>query len=782
MRLTLRTLLAYLDDLLEPSQAKELGAKVQESEFAAELVMKIRDVIRKRRLTAPVVSGPGCDLDANTVAEYLDNTLSPDGVTDLERLCLESDVHLAEVAASHQILTLVLGEPVDISSLSRERMYALGEAAKGKSPAAAASAPAPAANGNGVTVAVKPPAAVPAAVAPATVGGLGPAVKSVTGGVRLSTGSVSTVETVAAPAANKKTADAVDRTVPDYLKTTPLWKRVLPAAVVLLFLVWLGTIFNDEILSGVFGKKSQTTVAGLDNKSNAKPDQGAADAKVGSDDNEAVSPEIAPEEAELPPAEMPEDQGAGETTVAAGDKNAVDAAAPQDAAATGEEFEPTSAAKPGTGKASKSEPNPDNAVAKVDPNPELNKPAPATKPAAPAVRTPPSLYVSQDGIVLRYDADRQGWFQLPYRANVTADDALAVPDPFEAQIQLGREKHRLTIMGPAVAGLLDATADQPMGINVMRGRVVLQPAEAAAGKPQPPCKLRLSVHGTTWILELTDPTTRCGIEVIPREPRRFEENFGSATWSGTLYVWSGALRITNTEGMTHSMMGPDSYVLARDPSMAESQPTPAADLPNWERKLPPLAQKNARYFDSQFTSDGSSAHDALLGMVSDKAPALSKLGVSCLGLIGDYDLMVQVLDRNSHYESRVAAINSLRTWINQDPENRVKLKASIQSKIPIDPDVVYKLIWGFQESDLRNKLTSEELVDDLEHQQMAVRELAWYYIKSLTNRKSEVFDAMATVGLTHRDPVVVRLQKHLEKEGSLLPALPAAKAPAPANP
>ncbi|WP_164104026.1 hypothetical protein [Candidatus Laterigemmans baculatus] len=144
MRLTLRTLLAYLDHTLDPADEAALGEKVQQSSLASELVRRIERLLSHPQIDAPSANAVGPTDDANAVAEYLDSTLAAEATAEVERQCIDSDEHLAEVAASHQILTIALGEPAVVPSPLRQRIYAQRpnrESAASSGDAAAADAP-----------------------------------------------------------------------------------------------------------------------------------------------------------------------------------------------------------------------------------------------------------------------------------------------------------------------------------------------------------------------------------------------------------------------------------------------------------------------------------------------------------------------------------------------------------------------------------------------------------------------------------------------------------------
>lgn len=125
MRLTVRTLLAWIDGLLGPEDQAALGEKVQASGVAPALVERVRDVIARASLSAPAPAGRGLADDPNTAAEFLDNTLSADRLEAFERVCVESDIHLADVAACHQLLAELTRDPAALEPLSASRRRGL---------------------------------------------------------------------------------------------------------------------------------------------------------------------------------------------------------------------------------------------------------------------------------------------------------------------------------------------------------------------------------------------------------------------------------------------------------------------------------------------------------------------------------------------------------------------------------------------------------------------------------------------------------------------------------
>lgn len=125
MRLSLRTLLAFEDNLFDIEQQRQLERIIPGHDTASETIGRIREAVRNPFLGVPGAVDGQEELDPNLVAAYLDHRMPEKLQSRFEQHCLASDKYLAEIASVHQIVSNVLGEPARTSRECRLRCYEL---------------------------------------------------------------------------------------------------------------------------------------------------------------------------------------------------------------------------------------------------------------------------------------------------------------------------------------------------------------------------------------------------------------------------------------------------------------------------------------------------------------------------------------------------------------------------------------------------------------------------------------------------------------------------------
>lgn len=694
MRLTLRTLLAYLDDVLEPADAREIGTKISESPVAAAMVDRIREVMRKRRITAPELTGPGSGPDPNLVAEYLDNTLSPEAVTEIERVCLESDIHLAETAGCHQILTIVLGEPVDLPASTRERMYALGAISPPQGQSAEMEARVP--------------------IPPAT---------------------ADTRRTAAAAAAAVEAGDETfAQGLPDYLRRRrPLWKRMLPAAVVVVLLAWLAWVFND--FGGTLSRPAPKVAA-----SNVPP---VAESDPPPVDEKALPAAEAPER-EPPPAEpVPADDADGSIAAVT---DSVNPEPPPDLA------EP--AAKPA-------------AEPPVEPAPPevVVEPEPVT-PAA-EVNAPPITYTSIDGIALRYDPETSDWKVLERQSPVAVGDWIAAPEPFTSRLEVALGQLVIVVPGGTAIESVAPAEGRLTSVYLDRGRIVLSRPVGDEASSEP-VTVGIQVGQQQLDVALLEPGTLVGIEVLLRQPQGFSETPPDPPFDGGVFVVAGGASVQPQDGEAF-VLSPENGWLGWPDADGNWQQGPLLSNPQWVDPIgPPRSQVTAAYarmYEKQFPLDQSVAV-GVPAIVRTGPAKISQLAVETLGLTENVPQLLRAL-QVIHNEGRQAAIVELRKWLPRRPENADVLREQLGTYFREDEvEPLYKLLWGYSADDLRDSETAMQLIEWLSHDDLAVRELALYHIKTLTNRPTDYHPLSPVV---ERQAAISRLKDVVRRFDGLLP-------------
>ena len=718
MRLTLRTMLAYLDDVLEPSQTKQIGQKIQESPVAGVLVSRIREVMRRRRLSAPDVSGSHVGIDSNIMAQYLDNTLPADQVADVERVLLSSDELLAEVAACHQVLTLVLGEPCEVSAHSRERLYALGPVSASDqlrvddgSPTSTTSA---SDNGAGIAAGIAAAVAAPSTAA----------------GVQL-----------VRPGSSHE--------IPEYLRPSPFSKFAGPMIVVAVIVVaCVGTLLSDpSFLKGV--NQAQRELA--------KNSRGASSSQV-----QEGLPSANSSETDGSP--MTNDANAVNTTATTRLDPAPPPDAPEDSkmvpTATATINSPVAATVAVKSKAVV--PGPVNPPSPSDPVP----PAPAKPKPVVALPAVPVQLISNEGVLLRFSAVDQHWFLAPKQSVVKTGETLACLEPYEAALSFDQGALRATVLGDSALSVMEATDLAATGLEVRHGRVLFQGSRRDA---QQPLVLAIAIGQDIWKLELLTPETVCALEVLPPRSTGFEKVSEPNRYSGVLYVLAGTVKWTSASGASQDIAERNGLQLSSEQAAANKQAAVSfPTAPDWtdpaKRKLSPL-RRYAALFEKEFALD-QPADPSMQALIQHMNSKISELAVRGLALTQSYSALAQALAECPHEEGRFAARDGLHAWLPLGADHGALLKKELDTHYPpADVEMMYRLLWGYTREDGRDKLTSHQLVGLLHNNHVEVRELADFWIERLIERRTEY---RATNVPAQRESQIRRIEKLIDDNGALV--------------
>jgi len=715
MRLTLRTLLAYLDNQLEPGDAQALAKKIEESKAAGELVHRIHEVTKKVRLGAPAVEGKGLGLDPNTVGEYIDSTMPADRVADFETVCFESDVHLAETAACHEILSLVLIKVADFDPQMRPRMYALATDAPVQPAMRAEPVPQTA-----VPVAAPIAAAAAAPAEPARRFVVPDYLKQEEPPAATSRGFGRVAAAIAAMAAlvligvTLAMALAPNEKLPGFLQ--PMAAKLFPA-----------NDKRDDVAQGTGDTAGGTAAEGA-SAATAGPATGGS-AGTGGITSIGSPVFVAPTPTgPTPTSPMPIGPAAtgGEGAVGPGGLRQpasalVPAAVGMTATAVGtapvppvpSDILPPSAAPVGT------------AMAATAPGtlPTGVRPAGTTPGAGvPAKIEPVGTYAANAAeLLLRYDAGANGWARLQGgEALMVGDRLLALPG-YRPQIAINGGIS-VVLLGGTLVELSPVDPMGTCGVRILRGRLIAFNSAAA------PAKLAIDDGKLRGICTLA--SAELGLEHVFRRQPGTDPAAAEVPWYLNLYVKSGDVAWASSAGTPITLPPTTTWTVSETAPPTQQV---GAVLANWmtqdEREF--VERQAAEFIESNLR--GTKAVTVVLKeTLADRRIENVQLALQCLAQLGDYDDFVPLLrDPAQRYTTWERYLGWLTAALDYGPFYAGRVREAFAKQRGAAGDQLYRMLWSFDDAQLAAG-AAKELVETLDVEELDFRVVAYYTLVDIT--------------------------------------------------
>jgi hypothetical protein len=610
------------------------------------------------------------------------------------------------VAACHQVLTLVLGEPAEIDPAARQRMYQLPQQLAAVAPVESLPQPS------------LPEAILPTAVARQPDGQQG--------------------VSVAARARQRPT-------VPDYLREPPGKRRLLPVAAALLLvacltalvLVELGQFAPGTFLGDLVGKitgrelaENDSTVGAISNRPH-ETSAGASGVDSGAERRPPDGPPFpkpgpAPKSPEVgPPAQTPEEP----TPIPPGKKEGPEPPKAEEPGKsqrppTGEEPSPTKKTPPEKAGAESStslpkEPVEPETVAKPIPEPEE------------AVAQSVGRFTSEKQVTLRFDPTTADWRRVPTQAIVSSADRLFVLPTYESTITLTAGV-TIQLMAASEVELLPLSGpgEGIPGVKLVSGRLVAR----TVGKPK--VQLQLQVNGHSGVVTFDDAKAIVAVEIIRSRVPGTNPETEPVVSEAKLWVTDEGSALWR-EGADRQPIFLKGQMLTLDDD-PDPRPVVARQPPSWTKP------EALGFWDSQASPAleqllalDASASDALKNLTGYRRKEVSWLAARCLTYLGQFDATVALLNDDDKDRRQLwpECIERLQESLAQGPEMAARVRKALEKQYSLGPgDEIYRMLWGYSEKDLKAG-EAKKLVNDLSHKVLAFRVVSFWNLQKLTGWK-----------------------------------------------
>ncbi len=749
MRLTLRTLLAYLDNILDPKDREVLSEKIQTSEFAQTLVQRMRTVLNDADISAAELMGRGLGQDPNSVADYLDNTMVPDQLEEFERQCLDSgtnaNMQLAEVMSCHHVLAMILSEPAQFDASARERMYRLGSSTSAGNDAAV---------GGFSSESHSPQTESPLPQEP----------ENDSGSIQESTAGVEVEEATAA---------TYDSKVPDYLRGETSSRRFIPMAVTALVAACVtGAILimldrNDSEISPedkqMVQKESEPTEVKSPDKKTA--DAGIADPNVQAAPGKNGPAPVADSSPTVDPGAEPSVTGQGEVDVDVSPKvvETDSEGAAENSENPKNNVAPVSGGNKTTDGDNKAEPKqtPDQSPAK-----------PATEPVEqplsddsdntgdntgdnagdaplPQEAVPMGRLLSQDQILLATPDNFDSLRRVPPRDQLKSGQQLISLPTFRPEISLGLMA--IEINGGTMMELLDMDEEDIPEIKMHCGQILIRPNV-------PNAQLRLRVDPQTTItFTLGETVAKMGLDVCRKRTNGRDPAEEPLVYFINVYALGGNVGWQTDKANGVIPPSERQSFLDSNPTSSQSPPSrpqwlDGIEITDLERRAQPRIE--------QMVIPDRSVKIRLAELAEEKRSEIKQLAMRCSAHIGYYDPLVESFGKKELYRSWDMYAEELHGTAVRSPQAAQRLRETLERLRGNDGFELYRMFWGYSDEGLQNNGEAAQLVGFLDHDELDYRVLSNWNLKRITGLGSQYRPLQSE---QKRKKYAERWKKRLEK-------------------